>query len=279
MPEPDQRTPLQDGLLAMADLPTAPADPLPAIQGRIVRRRRVRLAGAAVTLAACATLVAAVVPAIAGGGQTITPAGQTAQSHDDERAEPYSDREFTTTSIAHRPLYFVAGGTEAGEEWNALSTPVERMGGCLVVAPQTLNDSFVCFGDWTNPTKRADWFASGLHLGEKPNYAQLDRTLVHGAASIAARSVRIETADGKTYTTDAVATPTSKKLRFFAFVVPQRDAEITAVTPYDENGEVADPPRDMPPPLTCPEDDGANGPGWSYVCPETFEPNDPRLRR
>lgn len=259
MPEPQESTRLKDGLLSMAELPSAPADPLPRIQGRIVRRRRVRLAGATVVLAACATLAFAVVPAINNGGvQTIDPAGQVsagAPEVPDERAEPYSDRKYTKLpeANAYRPGYYVASGKEAGKKWNALSTQTAKHA-CLVIEPQTLNDSYVCFDDWTDPAKRADWFTSGLRLGAKPDYEELDKTLVLGAVSIEARSVRIETANGQVYTADAVATPNSKKLRSFAFVIPQRDATVTAVTPLDENGEVADPPVDMPPPLECGKD-------------------------
>ncbi|MBM7789195.1 hypothetical protein [Tenggerimyces flavus] len=257
MPEPQESTRLKDGLLSMAELPTAPADPLPAIQGRIVRRRRVRFVGTTVVLAACATLAFAIVPAL-NGTSTIEPAGPVTANAPvvpDDQAEPFSDRKYTKLpeANAYRPGYYVASGKEADKDWNALSTlTAER--GCLVIEPQTLNDSFVCFDDWTDPAKRADWFTTGLRLGAKPDFEPLDKTLVLGAVSIEARSVRIETANGQLYTADAVATPNSDQLRFFAFVVPQRDAKVTAVTPLDENGEVADPPVDMPPPLECGKD-------------------------
>lgn len=158
--------------------------------------------------------------------------------------EPWSDREFTEQPLANafRPVgYYVAEGELDGRPWGVISdrgvgTP------CLTVEPQGVFDAAVCFEE---PAEGAmtDWHTQTAVRGSKPDLTELDSTLVVGVAPIGARSVEIETADGQTYPADAVGTPSSESVRFFATVVPQRDAEIVEVRSLDADGKVVEEAR------------------------------------
>ncbi len=83
-----EQGPLRHGLLKMGNLPSAPADPMPAIHRRINRRRKVRYSVSGVAVAACAALVATtVVPALT-GGTALAPAATSEPTPAESPAHP-----------------------------------------------------------------------------------------------------------------------------------------------------------------------------------------------
>lgn len=151
--------------------------------------------------------------------------------------EPWSDRKFTEMPMANTftPVgYYVAEGEVDGRPWGAISdrgigTP------CLTIEPQGVFDAAYCF-DEEGPA--IDWGTQTGVRGSKPNYTELDESLTMGVVPVEARTVEIETADGQVYPADAVGTPSSDAVRFFATVVPQQDAEVVEVRALDADGNV-----------------------------------------
>lgn len=155
--------------------------------------------------------------------------------------EPWSDRKFTEQPIANTFVpdgYYVADGDVDGRPWGVISdrgvgTP------CLTIEPQGVFDAAACFEE-TASGPVTDWHTQTGVRGSKPNFVELDSTLIVGVVPLGARSVEIETADGQVYPADAVGTPSSESVRFFATVISQRDAEIEGVRPLDADGKVVE---------------------------------------
>ncbi|MFG1623608.1 hypothetical protein [Kribbella sp. NPDC049227] len=253
-------------LAVLTDDRPEPSDPAAPIRLRIKRRQRRRRGAAAVLTVAGVTAAALAAgpllgslrpsePAVAGFGapppasiQPTTP-GQpsmlptpeqpstnptsTAGDHTKILPPPWSAERFTKMpdANAYRPhAYYVAKGTIPTESWAVL---VYSREGCLVTdegPAASFGRPLVCFDPPLNGTH---WVVQG-HDKEKGS-TKIDATLVMGSAPIGARKVRI-TAGGKTYTTNAVATPATDTLRFFAVVIPHRDLKVTKVKPVDAAG-------------------------------------------
>jgi len=160
---------------------------------------------------------------------TPTPAGD----HQKILPAPWSAERFTKLpdANAYQPhAYYVAKGTIPTESWAVL---VYSREGCLVTdegPAVSFGRPLICFDPPQNGTH---WVVQGH--GKEKNSQKIDATLVMGSAPIGARKVRI-TAGGKTYTTNAVATPATDTLRFFAIVIPHRDLKITSVQPLNATG-------------------------------------------
>ncbi|TCC49722.1 hypothetical protein E0H75_15440 [Kribbella capetownensis] len=257
-------------LSVLTDDRPEPADPAAPIRFRIKRRRR-RRRGAAVVLTVAGVTAAALAagpllnsmrptePAVAGFGapspasvqpstpllpSTITTPGSTPSTrsgttpiptgdHHKILPAPWSAERFTKMpdANAYRPhAYYVAKGTIPTESWAVL---VYSREGCLVTdegPAVSFGRPLICFNPPHNGTH---WVVQGH--GKEKGSAKIDATLVMGSAPIGARKVRI-VAGGKTYTTNAVATPATDTLRFFAIVIPRRDLKITSVQPVNAAG-------------------------------------------
>lgn len=292
---------LQDDLLGLADLPSAPADPAPEVRRRVRRIRRRRAAGVALLAAsavvAVTTLTGPTLGALRGDGAepgfvgtpSVTPTSRgtplptsTPSPGDPPPTnttaiatptfplpEPWSDRKHHDVPEHYRPAYVISEGTIAGRKWFAVSHRAPGQDGgtsCVSTAPHgTVFEPFYCFAYWPEG-KRANWYTSRATIGAKTDPNQPEATLVLGATSTDARTVQVLLSNGRTYTTDAVGTPTSHRLRYFAVVVPVKDAKVDDVRPLDANGELADPP---PPVAEMPKwsDTKATGPGYEEYVP------------
>jgi len=148
---------------------------------------------------------------------------------------PWSAEVFTKMPDANafRPkAYYIAKGKISTESWAILAFSRQ---GCLVTDEGPANSfgtPYVCF----DPPNNGKYHVVQGHTKEKSSI-KLDATLVMGSAPITARSVRVK-AGGKTYSSPAVATPATDKLRFFALVIPKRDLKVTAVEPLNAAGKV-----------------------------------------
>jgi hypothetical protein len=253
-------------LAVLTDDRPEPADPAAPIRLLIKRRERRRRGAAAILTVAGVTAAALAAgpvlgslrptePAVAGFGApspaSIQPSSPqlpstmpTAQlpstnptsaagDHNKILPAPWSAERFTKMPAANAYLphaYYVAKGTIPTESWAIL---VYSREGCLVADEGPANSfgtPLICFDPPNNGTY---WTVQGY--AKEKDSPKIDATLVMGSAPIGARKVRI-TAGGKTYTTNAVATPATDKLRFFAIVIPRRDLTVTAVQPLDANG-------------------------------------------
>jgi len=267
-------------LAVLTEARPEPADPAGPIRLRIKRRRRRRRATAAVVATAAATAAvlaagpllgsirsASNEPGVAGFAPSITvltsqtmptlPSTSITGDHKTVMPPPWSAEVFTKMPDANAYLpraYYVAKGTIPTESWAMLAF---SQYGCMVSDEGPANSfgrPYVCFNEW-KPGRRAGHHVVQGYQKEK-GAAKIDQTLVFGAASADARKVVI-TAGGKTYTADAVGTPATDKLRFFALVIPRKNLEVTAVTPIDAAGELADAPKGVPTGLPCDTDPDA----------------------
>lgn len=253
---------LSTKLAVLTDDRPEPADPAAPIRGRIKRRQRRRRGAAAILTVAGVTAAALAAgpllgsmrptePAVVGFGTpspasiqpstpqlpstmttpitTPTPAGD----HKKVLPPPWSAERFTKMpdANAYRPhAYYVAKGTIPTESWAVL---VYSREGCLVTdegPAVSFGRPLICFNP---PLDGTHWVVQGH--GKEKGSTKIDATLVMGSAPIGARKVRI-TAGGTTYTTNAVATPATDTLRFFAIVIPHRDLKGTKVQPVDATG-------------------------------------------
>ncbi|GAB3403119.1 hypothetical protein [Flindersiella endophytica] len=262
---------LRNDLQDLADLPTAPVDPTPEIHRRVRGVRRRRTAGVAVLAASAVAAVALVAgptlgairstgsePGYAGSPRATNTTRGTPSSGPTaipttpppsfRLPEPWSDRKFTKEPERniYRPIgYYVDEGRVQGRDWGVLAFSDDGTSpGCLAVEPQEAFDPYFCYNYWP-AGRRANWSTANAHAGPKPNPDLLPATLVMGAVSVEARTVDIKVA-GKLYHADAVGTPASNRLRFFAIVVPVVDASPGEVTPRMANGDVAPPPVGLP---------------------------------
>jgi hypothetical protein len=258
---------LQTKFAVLTDARPEPSDPAAPIRLRIRRRQRRRRGTAAVLVTAAAvTVTLAAGPALGalqggagGGGGFAAPPTPTSSAPGAPEATnqiytlplPWSDKKFTKLPDANGypgGAYYVAQGRIPTESWAILSTNKS----CLVGFEDgvgSFGTPFICFTDWADGRK-ADFTVLQGHSREKST-TKIDHTLVIGAVSIKSSKVRI-VAGGKTYSTDAVGTPTTDQLRFFAIEIPKRDLRITSITPLDAAGRPAAAPAN-PPGLSCPD--------------------------
>lgn len=265
----DQLEHLRDGLLGLSEPAIGPSDPAAGVNQRVRRLRRRRTAG---SLAGVAVLTAGVIvasqtltttpqsePPVAGlpgstptvtvdirTGEIIgsTPPGVVALPQFPLPA-PWSAKMYTKLPDANafRPHgYYVVNETKLdGRPWGMVSyqsTDSDRGPGCLEVTPQGVFDPANCF-DRHASGARADWRTATATRGMKPDLRPLPYTLVYGVTHFDARSVKVTLANGASYQTTAVGTPTSRSQRFFGVVVPVKDGQIKKVEPLDANGRLA----------------------------------------
>jgi hypothetical protein len=275
---------LSTKLAVLTDARPEPADPAAPIRLRIKRRQRRRRGTAAVlvTAAATAAVLAAgpVLGAVRSGGvepgvagfappppsttPSTTPSGPTTPTptgdHSTIMPLPWSDEAFTKMpdANAYQPkAYYIAEGEISTESWAVLAF---SQYGCMVTDEGPANSfgrPYVCFNKW-RPGQRSNYHVVQAHAAEK-NATKLDATLVIGAVSAEARMVHVKVG-GKTYVTDAVGTPASDRLRFFALVIPKKDVKITSVTPRDGAGWSVDAPTNVPTGMPCGTDCGTATP-------------------
>ncbi|MER7250362.1 hypothetical protein [Kribbella sp. NPDC000426] len=240
-------------LALLTDERPEPADPAAPIRSRIESRQRRRRTTAAVCAAAVviAVVVASTVvgtiksaePQVAAPSQTPTTRSTTLEFKYTPLPEPWSDEPAFTTqpdSLKYAPAFYVTDGSIPNEHWAVASTYSD---GCLVITDEGPAKSFGgamgCFYENWQPDQRSQYKTVPAVIPNAGSPTHL--TMVMGAVSAEARKVRI-TAGGKTYSTDAIGTPNSSRLRFFAVVVNAAESQVTAVTPIDAAGNVAPSP-------------------------------------
>lgn len=273
---------LKTRLTELTDARPEPADPAATVRLGIQRRRHRRRSTGAVLVTAAATagvLVAG--PALgtfrAGGTEppvggnttgttdtgTTAPvttattatstAGRAATSESGPRVlpPPWSDKVFTKMPDANAygpKAYYIAEGRIPAEQWSVLVySDYGLSAGCLVTDEGPANSfgrPLSCFDEWPKG-RRIDYQVVQGHSREK-SAVKADATMVLGAVSVAARRVEIRTKAGRTYYADAVGTPVSDKLRFFAAVLPVKDVRIASIKPLDAAGRLAAPPTGLP---------------------------------
>jgi len=271
---------LSTKLAVLTEARPEPADPAAPIRLRIRRRQR-RRRGTAVVVATAAATAAVLAagpilgsirsagnePGVAGFGPsipvqtaptpppaveahtppTVSPTGD----HKTVMPAPWSDEVFNKVpdANAYPPrAYYIAKGTIPTETWAVMAF---SNWGCMVTDEGPANSfgrPYVCFNEW-KPGQRVSHHVVQGYAKEK-NTAKIDQTLVIGAVSADARKV-VLTAGGTTYTADAVGTPATDRLRFFALVIPRRDVKITKATPLDAAGKPADAPTGVPTGMPC----------------------------
>lgn len=254
-----------------------PADPAAPIRLRIARRQRRRRSAAVVV--ATATATAAVLatgpmlgsiassgaePGVAGfAAPTPTPTTPTPTTptpttptpttptpplvdHTTVMPAPWSTERFTKMpdAAAYQPnAYYIAKGTVSTGAWAVLAFSAH---GCMITDEGPANSfgrQYVCFDEW-RPGQRSSFKTVQGHAKEK-NASKIDATLVMGAVSADARTVQVKSG-GKTYQADAVGTPASDRLRFFALVIPHKDVKVTSAIPLDAAGRPTGTPTGVP---------------------------------
>jgi hypothetical protein len=249
---------LQAKFAVLTEARPEPSDPAAPVRLRIKRRQR-RRRGTAVVLvtAAAVTATLAVGPALGAlrsgpadsGGFAGPPTAQPSTAWSQEETKvlppPWSDKKFTKMpdANAYRPAaYYVAQGKIPTESWAILSVD----DACVVAdegSAVSFGRPYDCFYDW--PAGRTVNYSVTQAYAKEKNSSKVDHSLILGVVSIEARRVRI-VAGGKTYLTDAVGTPTTDHLRFFAIEIPKRDLKVASITPLDAAGRPAPAPRNPP---------------------------------
>jgi len=246
----------------LTDARPEPSDPAAPIRLRIKRRQRRRRGTAAVLVTAAAVAVSlAAGPALGAlrsgpadsagfaGPPTVSPTAPpstpSARAQSKVLPPPWSDKKFTKMpdANAYRPAaYYVAQGQIPTESWAILSVD----DACLVAdegKAVSFGRPYDCFYDW--PAGRTVNYTVTQAYAKEKDSPKVDHSLVLGVVSIEARQVRIVAA-GNTYLTDAVGTPTTDHLRFFAIEIPKRDLKVTSITPLDAAGRPAPAPSNPP---------------------------------
>lgn len=201
--------------------------------------------------AACIVAASAIVVS-----QLLSPPGEENQSGvatggpDGEQPSPWSDVEVPDDRegdlfVVPGTAYLVADGTAGTAQWLAASADVaDDSHGCIFVRSEALFETMQagCFDTWrTDQSARYFRFTGD----REPQFE-----VIAGAVSTEARSVTLTFSDGRTASAEAVATPTSAELRFFAVAVPS-PANIDTVEPIDADGQIAPPPPNLPWSVTC----------------------------
>lgn len=223
-------------------------DRLAAIRRRGSQRRR-RAQAAIGSVATTAIILIAI--GVAGAVETGLPESDKGSAVGTEGAvtpEPWSDV-VVATDQSKLPLpgsaYLVAEANTADGDWRAASfQPADDSHGCLVeiAAGVIATPSGTCFDAW--PVEKAvqwDTWRGG---------PDSDYILILGATGMDARSVRVTFEGGAVYRTEAMATPTSDDLRFFA-LMPETPAHVQAVEAFTSNGTAAEPPSGLPWTVAC----------------------------
>jgi len=213
-------------------------------------KRSYRRAAAGVAAACIVAASVIVVP------QLLSPPGDENQSDvttsgpDGEQPSPWSDVEVPDDRegdifVVPGTAYLVADGTAGTARWLAVSADVaEESHGCIFVRSEALFESMQagCFDTWRTD-QRARYFQ---FTGDRdPRFE-----VIAGAVGTEARSVTLTFTDGRTASVQAVATPTSAELRFFAVAVAS-PVDIDTVEPIDADGQIAPPPPNLPWSVTC----------------------------
>jgi hypothetical protein len=149
---------------------------------------------------------------------------------------PWSAKPFTRMpdANAYRPrAYYIAEGQIPTERWALLAYSTDA---CLVAdegPPSSFGVPHVCF---KKATAKSFHVVQG-HNREKGS-VKIGHSMVMGVAPITARKVRITGQGGVSLLADAVATPSTDKLRYFGVVIPKNDLRGLTVTPIDAAGNV-----------------------------------------
>lgn len=136
--------------------------------------------------------------------------------------------------------YLVAEGSAGDAVWLAASADVlDDRRGCIFIRSEALFGTMQagCFDSWRKGLDARHFRFEG---DRNPEYA-----IVAGAVSTQARSVTVTFSDGRTTSAEAVATPSSTELRYFAVAVTT-SATIASVDPVDANGQAVSPPPNLP---------------------------------
>ena len=230
-----------------------PSDPAAPVRLRIKHRRRRRRGTAVVATAAAVTAAALTAGPLVNSIRSVE-SGVAGSETPTVMPAPWSDELFTKMpdANAYRPhAYYIARLKIPTESFAVLAFSRQ---GCIATDEGPANSFgriYTCFEEW-KPGQRSAFYAAPAYDKEKSDH-KLDFTLVVGAVSADARAVKVSAA-GKTYTADAVGTPATDQLRFFAVLVPQKDAAVTAVTPLDSSGWAAAPPANPPTHQPCDKD-------------------------
>jgi hypothetical protein len=270
---------LSTKLAALTEARPEPTDPAVPIRLRIKRRRLRRSGTAAVLVTAAATAAVLVVgpmlgsiraggvePGVAGpvlngpanlpgpGPRTpsVSPSKPPAEAdHKLILPSPWSAEVFTKMpdANAYRPkAYYIARGEVSTESWSVLAfSDNGASAGCLVAYEGPANSfgrPYQCFDEWPKG-RRSDFLATQGSVKEK-NTPKIDAVMVMGAVSVDARTVQVRTTAGQVYTANAVATPVSEHLRFFAVVIPKKNAKVASIRPLDATGQLANAPTGLP---------------------------------
>ncbi|MEJ7788007.1 MAG: hypothetical protein WKF96_24675 [Solirubrobacteraceae bacterium] len=212
---------------------------------RLARRRgRTRVVGGLVGLATFAFLSTAVASTFSTPDQdwvTSPPSQEAPPPMANAQPSPWSDTPvaedsdgavFSVPGIA----YLIERGSIGELMWTAASGKVSEPVSCVFVKGDELFATMQadCFDSWDG-TELANWTAFRSDRAEQG-------TVFVGAADTTARQVVITFDDGSRQVVDAVASPTSAELRFFAFSSLEAVA-VRTVIPVDGDGVPAAPPR------------------------------------
>lgn len=202
-------------------------------------RRVVRAAGG---LAVASTTGIAAMSVLQSAPEATVADGSPSEPASSAMAEPWSDVAITSPEWLPNDAFLVTEGRSSDGPWQVVSARLTAdEEGCLLTAdPASMAKTRgVCFDKW--PT------------GDAAQYYRWPLTttdvLIVGAVSAEARTVRVELADGTTVTTDAIATPSSDTLRYFA--VPTPTSSVKDVAGFTAEGELSSPPPGLPWAASC----------------------------
>lgn len=232
-------------------------DRLEDIRRRARRRGRTRVVGGLLggaTAVFVATAVASTLSTPDQGSVTGAPLEEASPPMANTQPSPWSDtpvvedRDGAVFSVPGT-AYLIERGSIGELTWAAASGSVsEPPYSCVFVKGDELFTTMQadCFDSWDGK-ELANWTAFRSDRAEQ-------ETVFVGAVDTTARQVAITFDDGSREVIDAVATPTSTKLRFFALSTSEAVA-VRTVIPVDAEGLPAAPPRaSQPPPCqsNCP---------------------------
>jgi hypothetical protein len=152
--------------------------------------------------------------------------------------EPWSDVAIDSPEWLPDNAFLVTGGQSPDGPWQVVSARLAAdEEGCLLKAdPASMGDTHgVCFDTWP----------AGEAIQHRTWPLTTTQTLVIGAVSANARTVRVDLSDGTSVTTNAVATPSSNVLRYFVVPVSAESVVEDAVG-LASDGELSPPPPGLP---------------------------------